>query len=371
MFTSHHFPCDNTDKGARTAKVNGAIMTAIALLCISGGSAWGGGMLTNIPSYKPFVGLCYSPFAGSQSPNYGTYPTTNEIIHDLTNSVTYLAAEIRTFGMSGTLSNIPGICNTYNIRCFPCAYLDSLYPAANTNELNALIAAGNSGYPTTRGLIVGTEALRAGYDPAMLVSNINYVRAATHTNIPVGTADVPASLLAVPAVVAASDFVMINPYAYWAQQSITNAAVWTLQQWQSFTNAFPGKRVLVGEVNWPAGGTNTFWSNPQVVPNVANQGRFLSEFVSMARSNNIEYFIFEFRDEPWKGQEGVGSVEQNWGVIGTNNLKKQSLTNYLSTNFLMKVLSAKTNAVTMSVQTYEGNPYSIVSTTNLRAGFGI
>src|ERR1017187_905800 len=342
---------------------------SIVVVCLSAVIKIPAASLTNIPSFKPFVGLCYSPFNGSQSPNYGTYATISQITFDLTNSVTFLASETRTFGMDNTLSNIAGICNSYNIKCFPCAYLGT-DTNDNAYELNALIMVANNNYPTTRGLIVGTEALRAGYDPQMLVSNINYVRAATHTNIPIGTADVPASLLAAPAVVAVCDFVMINPYAYWAQQPIANAARWTIQQWQSFTNAYPGKRVIIGEVNWPTGGTNAFWSNYAVVPSVGNQSKFLSDFVSMATSNKIEYFIFEYRDEPWKDQEGVGTVEQNWGITTTNNVKKQSLANYLSTNFTMRMVSAKTNTLTLSVQTYEKNPYSLVSTTNLLGGFG-
>lgn len=343
-------------------------LTGILALAIFGVFTSQGATLTNIPSFKPFVGLGYSPFTGDQSPNFGTYPTVAQITYDLTNSVTFLASETRTFGMDGTLSNIASICNSYNIKCFPCAYLSSDYPTDNTNELNALIAIGNSNYPTTRGLIVGTESLRAGYDPQLLISNINYVRAATHTNVPVGTADVPDSLLANPSVVSNSDFVMINIYAYWAQIPITNAVAWTIQQWQSFTNSFPGTKVDIGEANWPTDGTNTFWSNPAVVPSVANQGRFLSDFTSMANRNGIEYFIFAYRDEPWKIQENIGTVEQNWGIIDTNNIKKQSLVNCLSTNFSLKILSA--NPAKFLVQTFEGNPYSILATTNILGNWG-
>ena len=36
----------------------------------------------------------------------------------------------------------------------------------------------------------------------------------------------------------------------------------------------------------------------------------------------------------------------------------------------MRMVSAKTNTLTLSVQTYEKNPYSLVSTTNLLGGFG-
>ena len=296
------------------------------------------------------------------------YPTVAQITSDLTN-IAFLATEITTYGMDGTLSNIAGICNTYNIKCYPCAYVSTGSLADTTNELNALIAVGNSNYPTTRGLVVGSESILQGYSPQTLISNINCVRAATHTNIPVGTRDLPGNLT--PAVVAASDFVMADIYAYWANQSITNAAEWTIQQWQSLTNAFPGERVLIGEANWPTGGTNNqFVSNLGVVPSVANQSKVLSDFISMANSNGIEYFIFEYRDEPWKSQENVGTVEQNWGIIDTNNIKKQSLVNYLSANFSLTMLSAKSNTAKILVQTYEGNPYSIFGTTNLSGSWG-
>jgi hypothetical protein len=224
-------------------------------------------------------------------------------------------------------------------------------------------------YPTTRGLVVGSESILQGYNPQTLISNLDYVRATTHTNVPVGTRDIPGNLT--PAVVAASDFVMADIYAYWANQSITNAAAWTIQQWQSLVNAYPGKKVLIGEANWPTGGTNNqFVSNAGVVPSVANQSKFLSDFISMANTNHIEYFIFEYRDEPWKSQDGVGTVEENWGIIDTNNIKKQSLVNYLSTNFSLTMLSAKTNTAEILAQTYEGNPYSLFGTTNLSGSWG-
>ena len=349
-------------------KLNILNLTSILVVALSFVSSLQGSTLTNIPSFKPFVGLGYSPFIGNQSP--GDYPTVAQITYDLTNSVIFLASETRTFGMDGTLSNIAGICNTYNIKCFPCAFLSPANLTDNTNELNALIAIGNMNYPTTRGLIVGTEALQGGYDPQLLINDINYVRAATHTNVPVGTADVPSYLLADPAVVSNTDFVMINIYAYWAQIPITDAAAWTIQQWQSFTNSFPGNRVLIGEANWPTGGTNSFWSNPAVVPSVANQGTFLSDFNSMANSNGIEYFIFEYRDEAWKSQEGIGTVEQNWGIIDTNNIKKQSFVNFLSAKFSLTMLSDTTNSENILVQTYEGNPYLLFGTTNLLGSWG-
>ena len=64
---------------------------------------------TNFPSFKPFCGIAYSPFQGTESPNYHIYPSLDEISQDLTNRVAYLCPEIATYGMDGTLSNIPAL----------------------------------------------------------------------------------------------------------------------------------------------------------------------------------------------------------------------------------------------------------------------
>ncbi len=330
-----------------------------------------GGAPINLSSFKPFVGIAYGPFRDTESPNYGSYPTVAEITQDLTHSVAFLASEITTYGMNNTLSNIPALCNTYNIKCYPCAYVSDSNFQDTTNQINILIAVGNQNYPTTRGLVVGSESILQGYSPSTLISNINYVRAATHTNVPVGTRDIPSNFLNNPALVSACDFIQADIYAYWAQIPISNAATWTIQQWRILTNAFPGKPVQIGEANWPTAGTNTFWNNPDIVPGVTNQARFLSEFVKMANSNRIEYFIFELRDEPWKVQEGIGTVETNWGVLDGRGNKKTSLVSFLSTNFIVKISPTITNTVSLVIQTYDGNPYTLWKGTNLQTGFGI
>ena len=337
----------------------------VASLLPAGASNIRAASATNLAVYKPFMGIGYSPFQGDQSPNYGSYPSINQITYDLTNSLQYLASEIRTFGMDGTLSNIPALCSQYGIPCWPCAYLRTNNLADNDYELNALIAVGNSGYATTCGLVVGTEAMQSGYDPQTLINNINAVRAATGGRVPVGTSDVTFKFIDNPAVVANCDFVMVNIYAYWAEQPLSNAVAWTLQEYRNFTNYFPGKRVLIGEVNWPSSGGNIYWSDPNVVTSVENQGIFLGEFVQAAKANNIEYFILDYRDEAWKAQEAIGDVEENWGLYYTNGVKKQSLANFQTSGFMLQARQGPPGNVVLTIPTYEGNPYYLYQTPGL------
>jgi exo-beta-1,3-glucanase (GH17 family) len=347
--------------------------------CILFFAAWGlaaSGLaqfpITNVPLHKPFIGMDYSPFLGNESPNDGTYPTVEQITYDITNALVNLAGEIALYSMDGTQSNIPAICAQYNLKCYPCAFLTSDDPADNTNQLNTLIAIANSNYPTTLGLIVGSEPFTLyGYDPQTLISNINYVRTATGGRIPVGTREIPYSFDVNQDVVAACDFLMVDIHPYWGQVPINQAAAWVVQQWQELTNNFPGKKIIVGETGWPTAGTNTEWSNPSVIPSPGNQAIFLSQFIPLANANNIEYFIFEYRDELWKVQEGFGTVEQNWGVVDTNTVKKEGLVDFLSSDFFLSINSPDPNqGAQITVNTYEGDPYYLFATGNPLAGWG-
>lgn len=322
---------------------------------------------TNFPSFKPFMGLDYSPFRGNESPTYFDYPSLADITYDLTNNVVFIASEITTYSMDDVLSNIPALCNTYNIMCYPCGFI-STNAADNTNQLNALIAVGNQNFPTTRGLVVGNEPVFDGLPPSDVISAINYVRSATHNSVPVGTRDIEQAFQDNPALVAACDFIQVDIHPYWAEMPIDNAAAWTIQQWQSLTNQFPGTRVEIGETGWPTGGENIFWSNPQVAATVANQDKYLSEFVPLAKSNGIEYFIFDFRDEWWKSLDGYGTVETNWGIFDANTVKKQGLVDYLANGFSLTFMPLNGTNANIVVPTFAGNPYSMIITTNLLTG---
>jgi exo-beta-1,3-glucanase (GH17 family) len=328
--------------------------------------------ITNVPLHKPFIGLGYSPFQGNQSPNYETYPSNDQIIYDITNALLNLAGEIALYSMDGTQSNIPAICSQYNLKCYPCAFLNPDFPADNTNQLSMLVTIANYNYPTTLGLIVGSEPMTLyGYNYQTLINNINSVRAATGGRLPVGTREIPYEFYAHPDLVAACDFIMADIHPYWGQVPINQAAEWTVQQWQDLTNTYPGKRVIIGETGWPTAGTNTQWSNPSVVPTTGNQAIFLTQFIPLANANNIEYFIFEYRDELWKIQENYGTVEQNWGLVDINTQKKEGLVDLLSSNFFLSINSTDASQSSqITVNTFEGDPYYLFATGNPLNGWG-
>ena len=323
---------------------------------------------TNLISFKPFNGIAYSPFRGSENPYYSSYPTVAEITQDITNSLIYLASEVATYGMAGGQSNIAAVCYNYNLPCYPCAFLSPTDIVDNSNEIAALVAVGNQHFPTTRGLLVGSEPVFDNYNPDALINDINHVRAATGNIIPVGTRDIFYTFTNFPAIAAACDFIQVDIHPYWAELPESEGAAFVIDEWRQLTNEFPGVKVIIGETGWPTGGSNPYWSSPYVVTSVATQGQYLKDFVSAAKSNNIEYFVFSFRDEAWKSQEGWGDVECHWGLYDTNGVKKQSLVDYLANGFSIRMSKASSTNAHIIVPTFEGNPYSIVATPDIRVG---
>lgn len=316
------------------------------------------------PSYKPLAGLGYSPFRDGESPNNNVFPTVSEISNDFANVLQYMTSTIRTYGVDHTLSNIPAICAAYNINCYPCAWIGG--SGADISNLNTLIAIANMNYPTTVGLIVGNETMQLGYtNTAGLIGAIDYVRSGTHSNVPITTADTWNTLLDNPEVVSDLDFIMVHVYPYWEGVSITTAAQYVLQRYNQIVASYPGKPVIIGETGWPSDGA----VDGNAVPNLTNQSTFLSEFTALAAQSNAPYLYFEAFDETWKIQEGAGSVETNWGIFYSNRTKKPGLINLLSKNLsVLSIAANPTSGVSLTVRTYEGNPYLVYGSTNLSQG---
>lgn len=345
----------------------------------------GAAQAQNTNAYLPFEGLCYSPFRTGENPNLPIYPTLSEINADLTNIVKYLAPEIRTYGMSGTLSNIPALCCSNNLNCYPCAYISLGYTTVNgaaictalgasTNEMNALIAVGNANYPTTKGLIVGNESILNTEDPNMvaaLIGCINQVRTNLNGNVktPVTTAETWDDVYRWPTLVSNLDFIMIHVDPIWYGQAITNAVNYVLTQYEVITNAYPGKRVVVGETGWPGGGTFSDPAEPGVA-SLVNQTAFLLELNARLKTNHLECLVFEPFDELWKDAANTNDIEDNWGLYYANRTMKPSLSNYLSQNLTLSLNTPpKARGVNVTIGTYAGNPYGLYESSNLAEGW--
>jgi exo-beta-1,3-glucanase (GH17 family) len=332
-------------------------------------------------TFMPFEGLCYSGYRTNENPNWaGSYPTMAEMNYDFTNVIKFMAPEIRTYGLSGSLSNIPSLCYSNNIGCYPCAYVEIDISGTNyfisqdsTNEINMLIAIGNKGYPTTKGLIVGSEAFINTSDPnvvATLNQWISYVRKNLTKSVPITTALTWDNVIDWPQLATNEDFLSAHIDPWWNNIAPSNTVNFVLSAYQAVTNAYPGKRVVIMETGAPSNGNYSNPTEPNSVASMANQTQFLIGLNAMLRTNRIECLLFEPFDELWPDAGNTNDIQDNWGIEYPNRTKKSSLVSYLSSDFQLSMGSvSKINTVRLEVNTYESDPYSIYWSTNLANGW--
>ncbi|MEI6849800.1 MAG: glycosyl hydrolase family 17 protein [archaeon] len=312
--------------------------------------------------FEPLRGMCYGPFRDGQSPG-NSYPTEAQMRSDIQLLKNY-TGKLRTYGTENNLSLIPRICNEEGMNVYPCAWI-STDATANTSQVNGLISVANQNYARTKGFIVGNETLlRGDQTQSALIGYINQLKA--KTSLPVSTFepwhiwnyDSSASLVSVV------DYILMGVHPYWESPywtpnlSIDNAVTHVIDRYNQIKAKYPSKQVVIGETGWPSQGP----ANYAAVPSIANQKRFLDEFETRARQNGIDYFFFEAFDESWKGEGGVGAY---WGLFDKNRNKKLALSEYIKKDFKINKITRSGNNVQLNLNTFDGNPYSIYSSTNL------
>jgi hypothetical protein len=189
--------------------------------------------------------------------------------------------------------------------------------AANEREIQGLIQIAKD--VDLESVIVGNEVmLRGDLSDDELVEYINRVKSAV--KVPVTTAEIGGVLLAHPKVMSAVDFEMVHLYPFWEGAPIDGAAQSVIKEYHSIQQKSGGKRVVIGETGWPSAGP----ANGAAVPSVENQRRFITEFLSLAVSDNVDFYYFDAFDEMWKAEAGVGTY---WGLLRTDRTFKSDVQN--------------------------------------------
>lgn len=273
-------------------------------------------------------GVCFSPFRQGQDPVGGIFPTEEQIEEDIV-IISQIATATRTYGIDGTLSIIPELCNEYGVDCYVGAWISGV-PAQDQNTISNLIALANEGYETTRAIIVGNEYVYHNFSDPCSVSYIiglmNQVRAAT--TLPVATAEPWDIWFARPALVDAVDFIPIHHYGFLRGFDVNIAVQENIGVYNAIDDRYTDKEIIIFETGWPTQGESV----GNAVPSEGNQGQFLKEFIPLAKENNIKYFIFSGFDEPYKAQRSGIEYESHWGLYYENRTIKPGLDSILSAN---------------------------------------
>lgn len=284
-------------------------------------------------STKPLLkiyGVGYGPFRNGQNPDWGPFPSEEEIQEDML-FLNRLTNNIRTYGSTGGLESIATIASNYGINVIQGAWLSDNYTTNNLEIANAIRIA-NEGIVDS--VIMGNEVLlRRDLSEAELISFINSTK--NNVSIPVTTAEIWSIWENSPKLVTAVDFILVHIHPYWEGISVDNATKYVIDKYNELQIMYPDKKIVIGETGWPSTGKTL----GKAVPGPDNQRKFIEEFVSLANQNSIEYYYFEVFDEEWKliktedtsssskseSNISLNGVEQNWGLYHSDGTLKQSL----------------------------------------------
>lgn len=256
----------------------------------------------------PIKGLGFAPFRDCQSPERGVFPSIEQLRQDV-ELIRDMGNAVRTYSaLNGAIETVAHA-TELGMRVSAGAWLGPENTAqereANRQEIEAVIALASRF--DLESVIVGNEVmLRHDLSPQRLAEYVRYVR--SRVKVPVTTAEIAsiAMLAENRVVVDAVDYLMVHIYPYWDGVDIDGAAWYVADVYHRAKNEVR-KKVVIGETGWPSGGL----VNGKAVPNTVNAGRFLAEWVSVARSEDIDYYYFAAFDEKWKFEGGVGPF---WGI---------------------------------------------------------
>ncbi len=175
-------------------------------------------------------------------------------------------------------------------------------------------------------IVVGNEVLlRKDVEYEALIGYIATINMAT--KIPVTTAEVWSLWLDYPSLAENVDFVSIHILPYWEGVSFESFKEYAVEKYTLVKNAFPKKKIVIGEFGWPSHGYN----NKKSIASQENQIKAIRGFLKLAKENGWEYNLIEAFDQQWKGGD-EGSVGAYWGIFNSDRILKFSLRGKVQAN---------------------------------------
>ncbi|MCX7892500.1 MAG: hypothetical protein N2544_09090 [Burkholderiales bacterium] len=224
---------------------------------------------------------------------------------------------VRTYSVDQGLDAVPRLAAKHGLKVLLGVWIGRS-AIENEREMKKAIALANAHRDVIAGVVVGNEVLlRRELPPEELARLARRFRA--ETGLPVTYADVWEFWLRNRPLADSVDFVTVHLLPYWEDdpQPIDRAVPHALAVLEEFAKAFPGKRILIGEIGWPSAGR----TREGAVPGRVNQARFLREFAVAAAERRLDYNVIEAFDQPWKRQL-EGATGGYWGLLDVQGREK-------------------------------------------------
>ncbi len=270
----------------------------------------------------PIGGFALSAFQRYQSPLKNDFPSDEEIDSDL-KLVRNYSPRIRTYSMLLN-SQTYRLAEQEGLQVMAGAWVDRRLDN-NEKEIEALIAQARR-YPNSiNRVLVGNEVLfRNDIPPEQLMAYADRVRAAIHQ--PVSIAEPFHIWARYPELADHVDFITVHLFPYWNGIAVTGtgkglsafpAVADALGSYEALQKMFPGKHIVIGEIGWPSNGDRYKYADPSV----SNEAIFLRTWFNEAKKRNIDYYVMEAFDQPWK-EKLSGRTEAYWGMLNADRQPK-------------------------------------------------
>lgn len=120
--------------------------------------------------------------------------------------------------------------------------------------------------------------------------------------------------------VAEIDFISLHTYPVWECRTIEDAFDYTVENYRSVAERYPGKQVVIAEAGWT---TNA--NGRGIEPGNASeefQAEYYKQLTRWSAERGILTFVFEAFDEPWKGSPDPMEPEKHWGLFTVDRKPK-------------------------------------------------
>ena len=274
-------------------------------------------------------GFAYSPYQKMQDPKTGVRPTDAEIRADM-RLLSEKTKRIRTYS---SLENpqVASIANEFGIKVTQGIWLDR-DSEKNEKEIEAGIALANAN-PNIERLMVGNESvMRQDLTADQLVSIIQRVRKGVKNHkVIITTAETWDIWLKNPQLAQEVWQITVHLLPFNEGLSINDAVKYSLQRYDEVQNAYPKKHMLIGETGWPSNGDDYKGSHPSI----ENEARYVREFLVQANKRDLDYFLMEAVDQPWKAAQ-EGWIGAYWGMYNADRQPKFKLEGPVSNSLYWK-----------------------------------
>ena len=217
---------------------------------------------------------------------------------------------VRSFSTTEGNELIPRAAKAFGLQTLTGAWLGR-DPAKNRAEINQLVALADEGVVDIAAC--GNEVLyRGDLDEGALLDHMAELRDRLPSHIPIGYVDAYYEFEDRPALVAASDVLLINCYPFWEGCALPYAILYMQDMYRRVKRIAQDKRVIISETGWPTAG-GAFYGAESSLEGALD---YFLRAMEWASEEDVEMFYFSSFDEAWKGasEAGEGAVGAHWGL---------------------------------------------------------